>query len=201
MSAQDAIDAIAAKQGLTDRSLTPSFHATQLQAVFDETKRPLETGQNLFKQEILTIAGNTLDSIAGTDLTVYTKAKVNVNLSYPNAIYNTGQFTIENGLIQLNKIANARSFEFTIGGKITSDSQDNAALVGIRLVSTAGPLTGASKVYPAGVTSGTSTVECGFTNVGYANIPSGNSVWVEVSKNFIGTLVVKEIIIAVRPIW
>ena len=98
-------------------------------------------------------------------------------------------------------MANARSFEFSVGGTITSDSQDNAALVGVRLVSSSGVLTGAAKVYPAGVTSGATTVKFGFTTVGFATIPAGESVWVELSKNFAGTLVVESMLIACRPLW
>ncbi|QZI89592.1 hypothetical protein SIPHO076v1_p0059 [Vibrio phage PS34B.1] len=171
-------------------------------AVSLSNPRPDDTGSNYNQVEILLISGNTLDSVATSDPTAFVVAKTNVALSRPSLVYNTGKWDIplDEVSVSLNSV-NPRASKFVVSGKITSDSTSNDGHVVVRLRDTTALLTGTTKAYSAGATSGASTVEVGFTMVGFTSLTNGQELFLEVAKDFPGTLVVESLLMEIEPLW
>ena len=53
----------------------------------------------------------------------------------------------------------------------------------------------------AGPTGGSSTVETGYSTIGAFTLADGESMWLEVSKNVSGTLVMANSLVVIKPIW
>ena len=164
--------------------------------------RPVDTGSNYNQVEILLISGNTLDSVAGNDPTAFVTAKTNVALSRPSVIYNTGKWNVSPNTVAVTlNSANPRASKFVVSGKITSSSTANDGHVVVRLRDTNALLTGTTKAYSAGATSGASTVEVGFTMVGFTSLVNTEQLFLEVAKDFPGTLVVESLLMEIEPLW
>lgn len=163
---------------------------------------PENTGQNLSRTNVIVLNGNATDSVAGTDLDSFVTAKHDGTFDFPSPLYDTGYISLD--LTEL-KITNARdtplSLAVSLNGRIVSSSTSNTAVVGVRLNSTGGILTGTDKVYPAGATSGGTTLDVGFTTIGAVTLQPGESLWLDVSKNVTGTLVVQSALTLLRPIY
>lgn len=161
---------------------------------------PESTGQNLSQTSVAVLGGNTVDSVASDDLSIYVTAKQN-GMLFPNAIYNTGKWAISATEAMLtNTSGEALSAKFTVSGEFLGSSTSNAAVVQMRLRSTGGVGTGTTKRYSAGITLG-ATVAVGFTTVGAFTLQPGESVWLECSKNVTGTLILGSCLILAELIY
>ncbi len=163
---------------------------------------PQATGDNLSGTVIAVYSGNATDSVASDDIDVFVTAKHGDNAVYPNPIYDTGALTLDAAEAKLTNDLNVPySFVIEFNGEFTSNSTSNSALISHRLNSSGGIGTGTKKTDSAGPTGGTSTVATGFGTVGAFTLQAGESVWLEVSKNVSGTLVLADSLVIVRPIW
>jgi hypothetical protein len=167
-----------------------------------ESFPPTLTGQNLAKGEIIIASSNITDSVAGTDIDTFVVALHDDDVFFPNPIYDVGTLDIDLTEMKFTNVSGSPfSFTTSIGGKLTSNSTSNGALVGVRINSTTGAGTGTEKTYSAGPTGGPSTVRSGFTTIGAFTLQNGESIWLEVSKNVAGTLVVDNALFIIKPLW
>lgn len=163
---------------------------------------PESTGQNLSRTSVIVLNGNTTDSVAGNDINSFVVAKHDGTLAFPAELYNTGFVSIHASEIKVTNVKGEPiSLALSLNGRIVSDITLNSALAGVRLNSDGGLLTGTDKVYPAGVTAGGSTLDVGFTTIGAATLQPGQSLWLDVSKNTAGTLIVQSVLLLIRPIF
>lgn len=162
---------------------------------------PSLTGQNLSQTQAATIQNNTVDSVAGTDIDVFTEA-LQSGLSFPNSIYDTGNLNLDLTRIRLtNNSGKPFSFEIKIGGELISSSSISAAIFGIRLNSTGGLGTGTLRKLPSGLTTGQLSIDIGFSTSGAFTLADGESVWLEASKSVAGTLIIQSALVLIKPIW
>lgn len=161
------------------------------------------TGNNLDKLQLLIAQGNTTDSLASIDPTLFVIAKTNVQLDSPVPNYVTGdwQADLAEFKAQYTGVEDL-DCKFTVSGKMTSDSSSDSNHVTIRLRSSgSGVLTGTTKQYSAGRLTGASTTEIGFTAVGYDRMTNLDEMIFEVAKDFAGTLIVEELFMSIEPLW
>lgn len=162
---------------------------------------PESTGQNVSQTQVSTLQGNTVDTVAGTDINTFSEC-LQSGLGFPNIIYDTGNLSLDATRLRLtNNSGKSFSFKITIGGTMLADSTVNSAIFAVRLRSTGGLGTGTLRRYPAGLTAGGVTIDLGFNTVGAFTLADGESVWLEASKSVIGTLIISSCLILIEPIW
>ena len=162
---------------------------------------PTETGQNVVGREIILVSGNTLDSVASSDIGVFVPVLTNSNAFYPAPVYNTGVWTLGAGDVSMDLAhAQPRSVKIVASGVFKSDSTANNGHIAMRLVDTSAVLTGTTKRYSAGTTAGASTIEVGFTIIGYTTVTTGQTVHLEVAKDFSGTVVLDSVLMSTTPL-
>lgn len=91
-------------------------------------------------------------------------------------------------------------FEITVGGTVDSDSVTDTDHIFVRLVEVAGVMTGTSKRYAAGRSAGQVTSSIGFTSNGFGLFNPGDTVQLQVAKDFAGVLILTDMIAAFRPL-
>jgi hypothetical protein len=171
-------------------------------ALVSELYPPALTGENKSKTVVLVYSGNVTDSVASADIDIFVTAKHNSNQLFPSPVYDTGVLSFDNTEAKMTNIsASNYSFTVTFGGILSSNSTSNTALIRHRLNSTGGVGTGTLKTDSAGPTGGSSTVEAGYSTDGAFTLAPGESMWLEVSKNVSGTLVMEGSIVVVTPIF
>lgn len=162
---------------------------------------PESTGQNLTQTQVATLQNNVVDSVASDDIDAFTDV-LQSGLSFPSALYDTGNLDLDANRVRLiNNSGKPFSFKITIGGVIISDTAINSALFRIRLNSTANVGTGTTRRYPAGITTGATSVDIGVNTTGAFTLADGESVWLECSKSVVGTLIMQSCLILIEPIW
>lgn len=163
---------------------------------------PDETSENRLRQEILRVQSNTLSTTTPATIDSWITAVTNDDLDLPVPEYDTSRLTPVSGQFKLNYNASAvRDVKVIIAGTITSDSTNNANRIGVRLSSgSEGVYTGSTKIYPAGTSLGGDTTVVGFTTIGFGRLQPTDSLELQVSKNFTGTLVVENCILSIEPL-
>ena len=162
---------------------------------------PDNTDGNLSQTQIATASGNTVDSVAGININTFVEA-LQSGLSFPSSIYDTGNLDIDLTRLRLtNNSGKNFRFKITIGGTLISDSTLNSAIFAVRLNSTPNIGTGTLRRYPAGLTTGSATIDLGFNTVGAFSLADGESVWLECAKNTLGTLIIQSCLVIIEPIF
>lgn len=162
---------------------------------------PESTGENVTQTQVATLQGNTVDSLASNDIDTFVEV-LQSGLAFASALYDTGNLVLDATRMRLtNNSGKPFSFKITIGGVIISDTVVNSALFRIRLNSTSNVGTGTVRRYPAGLTTGATSVDLGVNTVGAFTLSDGESVWLECSKSVAGTLIMQSCLILIEPIW
>lgn len=162
---------------------------------------PDATGQNVSQTQVATLQNNTVDSVAGTDIDTFVEVAQS-GLSFPNQIYDTGNLDLSPSTMRLtNNSGRPFSFEVEMSGELISDSSVNAAIFGLRLNSSNGIGTGTLRKLPSGLTTGQLSIDIGFGTKGAFTLANGDSVWLEVSKSVVGTLIIQSALILIKPTW
>lgn len=160
------------------------------------------TGRNLEGRTIVLAKGNTQDSVATSDPTLFVQALTNVQLLPPVVGYLDDDWAVIPNEMKLQYVGSQdRDIQVVASGWVTSDSGLDTNRIVTRLLATSGVLTGTTKHYPAGKLVGAETSRIGFTMIGYDRLTTGNFVGMQLSKTFPGTLVVQELIMVVTPLW
>lgn len=97
-----------------------------------------------------------------------------------------------------------RGFRISISGRVTSTSTGNDDKVFIRAIKGQGgtfvPFTGGSKRYSAGKATGQLTSEVGFSLEVFGRFEVGDQLKIQLSKDFIGDITLKEVICVFSPV-
>ena len=166
------------------------------------TSVPTETGGNVNQESIATFSNNITNTVTTNDLTSFATAAHNANEEFVGPAYDTGFISIDNGQVLItNTLPIKLSFVINFQGSLTSTSTVNNGRVGVRLNSTMGLGTGSSQFISAGITPGGTTILTSFNVGGAFGLEAGQSVWLEFSKSFIGTLVMNNCLMELRPLW
>lgn len=166
------------------------------------TYPPASTGNNLAQASIYVITGNTLDSAASADQAVFVTAKTNIQLASPVPEYTTERWAVSASELKLISLSpEPHDVKVIVSGKLKSNSVVNDGRVVIRLNSTDGVGTGTTKTYATGPTAGGTTVEAGFTVIGFFRSLENQTISLEVAKNFAGTLILESVLVEVTPLW
>jgi hypothetical protein len=163
---------------------------------------PNETGLNVSELEILLISGNTLDSVAPVDINSYVTVKTNAAMFYPNQIYNTGVWDISSieAKVTLDYLQ-PRSSKVMFSGTFISSATTNSGFVSVRISDSTGQLTGTEKRYSTGKAVSATEINIGFSTVGYTTLNNTQDLFLEVSKDFAGNLILKDALISIEPLW
>ena len=163
---------------------------------------PASTGSNLAQASIYVINGNTLDSVASANQAVFVTVKTNIQLTPPVPVYDTARWAVSASELKLISLSpEPHDVKVVVSGKLTSNSGVNNGRVVIRLNSTDGVGTGTTKTYATGPTGGGTTVEAGFTVIGFFRSLENQTISLEVAKNFAGTLILESVLVEVTPLW
>ena len=163
---------------------------------------PASTGNNLAQASIYVVNGNTLDSVASANQAIFVTAKTSIQLASPVAVYDTERWAVSASEIKLISLSpETHDAKVIVSGKLVSDSVTNDGRVVIRLNSTDGVGTGTTKTYATGPTGGGTTVEAGFTVIGFFRSLENQTISLEVAKNFAGTLILESVLVEVTPLW
>ena len=107
-------------------------------------------------------------------------------------------------LAQVVNNAGLRDYSVSMSGKITSDSTSNSDHIEVKVVQGQSGVfqdfTGGDKKYAAGRSGGQITSDVGFTLTVFGRFPPGEEIKLQVSKDFVGQLVVEDLIITLSPI-
>lgn len=121
-------------------------------------------------------------------------------ISTPAPIYDGDWIVDPDSLVLTFNGSSGQDFKIACSGQVTSDSTGATDHISIRMVEVGGVMTGSTKRYPAGRSAGQVTSEVGFTTVGYGHYENSNHFQLEISKDFLGAITVKDVIIAIEPL-
>ena len=162
---------------------------------------PESTDQNLSQTQVATVQNNTVDSLASDNIDTFVEV-MQSGLAFASPLYDTGNLDLDATRMRLtNNSGVPFSFKIAVGGVIISDTVVNSALFRIRLNSSGNVGTGTVRRYPAGLTTGATSVDIGVNTTGAFTLADGESVWLECSKSVVGTLIMQSCLILIEPIW
>lgn len=148
-----------------------------------------------------------VDIIYGNNNAVQTVTDENV--TWTLALINTLSAPIEysnNWTFDVNSAtftyigSKTQGYEINVGGLLDSDSTTDTDHLFVRMVEPSGVMTGSTKRYAAGRSLGQTTSSIGYTLNAFGLFNPGDVIYMEVAKDFVGTLTVDDLLIAFRPI-
>lgn len=161
----------------------------------------IATGNNIQQTDIFASNNNTQDSVLD-NLGNYGTGNLSTPLSSVEDIYNTGNWELDTSIPTLIKLiyvgVKPLDVEISVAGNIISSASVNTNHLVTRLLSTSGIITGSLKTYKADKLTGGTSVAIGFDMSGFNRFNTGDSLVMEIAKDFIGDCIVQNIIIGLR---
>lgn len=162
---------------------------------------PESTGTNQSQTQVATFQGNTQDSDPGILISQFAEV-LQSGLAFADAVYDTGNLVLDATRMRLtNNSGKPFSFSIIVQGEFISSSASNTAVIGLRLNSSGELGTGTSRKIPAGFTVGGASIDIGSGVFGAFTLQDGESVWLECSKNVVGTLIMQTCLVFIYPVW
>jgi len=141
--------------------------------------------------------GNTQNTVTDNNIT-WTRAAIDTLVS-PSGFEGDWTFDPSSALVTYQGNG-SRAVEVTVSGSVTTDSTGNTDHTFVRVTEGGSEMTGTHKRYAGGRATGSITSDVGFTTVGFGLFSPGDYIELELAKDFIGTLVLESVMIAIKPI-
>lgn len=161
------------------------------------SRTEFETRADKLRVDIVYGNNNSTPTVTDENVT-WTLANINT-LSAPPQFINNWTFNTANATFTYVG-TEPQGYEINAGGLLDSDSTTDTDHLFVRMVEPTGIMTGTTKRYAAGRSPGQVTSSIGFTLNAFGLFNPGDVVTLEVAKDFVGTLIMDDLLVAFRPI-
>ncbi len=161
------------------------------------SRTEFEARANKLRVDIIYGNGNSTPTVTDDNVT-WTLANINT-LSAPPEF--TNNWTINTSTATFTYVGSEpQGYEINAGGLLDSDSTTDTDHLFVRMREPSGIMTGSTKRYAAGRSQGQTTSSVGFTLNAFGLFSNGDQISLEVAKDFSGSLILDDLLVAFRPI-